>query len=185
MKRLKQKIINKRKDDNAAATTIEFLFAILILVFFTIQIVDIGMYFSYRQSIVNSAQEGSRLVSVYGGSKATTISRKYGQVASCNYTICDSKDDVVAKSVADQISSSVGAKSLQTVTNAYQAVKINKISCSPDSTTTLGQRTSCTIDWTYTSMVKFGNKSQWALSWVPSTNHVTRTSPAEVQNIDN
>lgn len=186
MKHLRNKILNKKMNDSADSTTIEFLFAILILVFFTIQIIDIGMYFSYRQTIVNAAQSGSRLVSVYGGSQATSISKQYGTTTTCDYSgICDTSTDVVAATVADQINSTIQPSPLSSTNGKYQPVKITEITCTPTSTTRLGQRASCEVKWTYNSLVKFGASSKWAFSWVPSSNDVTRTSPAEVQNVGN
>lgn len=78
MKKILKRLRRRIDSNSGAASTIEFIFIIMFLFIFMMSVIDLGIYFSDRNTITNTAQNGARLVSIYGGSSNTTISKAYG-----------------------------------------------------------------------------------------------------------
>lgn len=127
------------RDDSGAHTTIEFI--ILILVFFAIlmTVLDIGMFFNNRSIIYNAAGNGARLVAVFGGTDPNRISTQYsvvGMTSNCNSSAINSE---VACSVYEEL--------LQSNTSVNSS--ITNISCGPNRTAGIGDRTFCEVTYKY------------------------------------
>ena len=177
---MKNKIIaylrKQAKSDKGASTTIEFLFVIILLFMFTMSVIDLGLYFNNRMIVTNAAQNGARLVSVYGGSSAdSSIAKQYGQdkLDITKHPECANVQTPVECSVATALKGSE---------NATVNLQIKGISCGPDKTTDLGMRTYCTITWDFpgvpgSSLSFFRNKASAQNGYV-----TTETSNAEVIN---
>lgn len=138
MKRLRNKYKNKKATNKGASTTIEFIFAILFLVMFSISILDMGCYFMNRQIVSNAAQNGARLVSVYGGTggkEGTSIAKTYGESVDGD---CVYDDNPVTCSVEKELKGSQGI-----------SLNITNIECGPYDIGKIGERTWCEVTWDY------------------------------------
>lgn len=135
------KRFNKRKESNSGeSNTIAFLFTVVFLIALSITLIDTGIYFMNRTLITNSATNGARLVSLYGGTgmdaNGTPIAKAYGSKVTSD---CINKADPVVCSVEKELKSSP----------VSGATTVESITCGPNKTDKLGQRTFCEIKWSY------------------------------------
>lgn len=167
----------RAKNEKGASTTIEFLFVIVFMFMFTMTVIDMGLYFSNRMVVTDAAQNGARLVSIYGGNyKASknddTIAGGYGQVAKptgvTDVTVNGSPAEYAVLANLDETKSS-------TVNLTIKSIK-----CGPKKTSSLGDRTWCTIKWSFPgvpgsslSFIRGGSDGQYT---------ITESSNAEVKN---
>lgn len=132
-------MINKKpiNSNNGSSTAVEFILIILAVFWVLIMVLDFGFYFATRAAIGDHAQEGARLVSVYGGASSTRVSAAYGvsQITSTGEIVAS---NYVEKKVALSLIES-------NITNA----KIVRVEASPGHTTQVGEIVSCVIVWEY------------------------------------
>lgn len=117
----------KLKKDGAALHTIETLIVLPFIFFLLCTIIDFGFYMTNRVVISNAAQQGARLVALYGGEEPTAISKTYGSGIRPSQRV---KEEI--------------AKSNKSLVGISEE-DIKSITCSPGATTQLGQVTSCTV----------------------------------------
>jgi len=141
--------------DTGASATVELMFIILFLFVILVTILDFGIYFSNRNVITNSAQNGARLAAVYGGSGDTPVARQYGTTKATPTCSSYGAGDNVSCSVLTDLMETKG------LTN----VNIYSVECGPSKTSKIGERTYCSITWAYRgvpgssmSLVGFYNK---------------------------
>lgn len=136
LKRLKERKSSDRGDSN----TISFLFAFVVLIMFFISVLDVGFYFNNRNIITNTATNGARLASIYGGvgdEKGTPIAQAYGnKVEDCKFN-----SNPVVCSIERELEHA-----------PLLEVEVRDINCGPKNTTKLGQRTYCEIKWEYAGL---------------------------------
>lgn len=132
-------IIKRIKKDSGASNTIEMMFIIVVLFAVTMTVIDVGMYFNNRYVMSNAAQNGARLVAIFGGTNKTAVAREYGITEVSPECSAFGIDNAVACSVYGEIKDS----------NSTVNVTVNSITCGPGLTTKIGERTHCQINYVY------------------------------------
>lgn len=138
---IKQIKNNVRSDDGASAT-IELIIIMILLFICLMSVIDYGVYFNNRNVITNTAQNGARLAAVYGGSGDTPVAREYGvRNVTSECSRVGAKDNVSC-SVFNELKETKG------LTN----VTIHNVTCGPNKTSKIGERTYCSISWSNRSV---------------------------------
>lgn len=134
-------IKSRLKSDNAASSTVEFMFISLIIIVILVTVIDIGVYFINRTTLTSAAQSGARIGAVYGGNGVgSPIAAQYGvtDTTSSNCVSMGATGSPVACSIAKGIHPG-------SLINA----EVNSITCSPTATRNLGERVECIVNWRY------------------------------------
>ena len=134
-----KKIKKNIKSDTGASATVELMFIILFLFVILVTVIDFGLYFSNRNVITNSAQNGARLAAVYGGSGDTPVARQYGSTKVSPTCSQSGASDNVSCAVLTELLDTKG------LTN----VDVYDVNCGPSATQKIGERTYCEITWSY------------------------------------
>lgn len=148
-----KKIQKKLRSDRGDSSIVSMLFVIPLLLGILFTIFDISAYFASRAYIQTVANTGARAVAIMGGdgtqSKATALEKKYGtnRDANCNAV----KSDLPAAEAKKSTSSGIECALMVDLQSANGLVNttIQSVVCTPNSTTAIGERTSCKIGWTY------------------------------------
>lgn len=174
----------KKDKDTAASSTIEFIFALIFLLMLTISVIDMSCYFLNRNIVSNSAVNGARLVSLYGGvgnkNEGTPISNAYGAKIDPS---CVNKENQVVCAVESELKAS----------NAIN-MTVQGIECGPTKTKKIGERTYCAVQWYYPglpgsafSFIKTGTDKKpagWnikgASAWKKGSNATKMSAESEV-----
>lgn len=160
-------IKKKLQSDNGSANTVELIMIFLFLFIILISVIDFGLYFSNRNVVVNTAQNGARLAAIYGGASNTTIAKTYGRTAVGHDCVAVGANNPVSCSIYKDLKESKG------LTNT----SVSKVDCGPNVTTKIGDRTYCEITWSYKGVL--GENASLANRLF--TNQVTRmTAESEV-----
>lgn len=160
-------IKKKLTSDSGAANTVELIMIFLFLFVILITIIDFGLYFSNRNIVVNSAQNGARLAAIYGGASNTNIAKAYGRTAVDSDCATVGANNPVSCSIYKDLKESKG------LTNT----SVSKVECGPNITNKIGDRTYCEIVWAYKGVL--GDNA--SLANKVFSNQVTRmTAESEV-----
>lgn len=148
------KNIQKRlRGDRGDSTIVSLVFVIPLLLGLLFTIFDISCYFSNRAYIQTVAHNGARTISIMGGNgnatQSTPIEAKYGM------TKADTCGLVSTSGIASEAKTSTSTAiecnmmvALQEATGLVN-VGIQGVKCTPTSTTSIGERTSCEIKWQF------------------------------------
>jgi Flp pilus assembly protein TadG len=143
----------KLRSDRGDSTIVSLVFVIPLLLGLLFTIFDISLYFSNRAYIQTVAHNGARTVSIMGGNgnatQSTPIEAKYGMTKAdtCGTVSRDGRSGDALKSTSTAIECNMmGA--LQDASGLVN-VSIKSVKCTPDSTETIGERTSCEIKWSF------------------------------------
>lgn len=138
---MRKRIISNLREENGASATIEFILLTLLLFSIMITVLDFGLYFNNRFIVSNAAQNGSRLVAIYGGTEDTPILRKYGtkNITPTCTQLMRGKPNAPGCQVVQELEQSKGKVN----------IKVNSVYCFPESTNRIGQITYCTVSWEY------------------------------------
>lgn len=131
-------MFNRIKDESSQANTIEFLIMILLIWGTFLMMTEFGFYFLNRNIVTNAAQNGARLVAVYGGTNGN-IKDEYGVSTTVEYSV---RKEIEDTGVNENV------------------VKINSIQCGPGKTTKIGERTFCKVAWQYNGFTDIFSKEQ-------------------------
>lgn len=125
----------KRFNSNkAASNTIEFLFVLVVIFLIFSILVDYNSWSINRNAIQAAAQNGARLVAVYGGDGGTEIEQKYGAAKSGGCA-----GSAVECFVVDQIKN----------TPLVGSVQVTNVDCGPSKVDEIGARTHCLVEYTW------------------------------------
>lgn len=148
-KHIQKKLRGDRGDSSVVSTII--VIPLLLGLLFTI--IDISIYFANRSYIQTVASSGARTVAIMGGNgsalQATAIEKKYGEDRKYN---CDQvKSDYRAATAKTTASTAIECGLMVDLQYASGLVNstITSVKCTPSSTSAIGQRTSCAIQWNY------------------------------------
>lgn len=168
MNKIKNRILKRLSEQKGASNTIELVFIILLLFAVAITIIDVGIYFNNRYVITNSAQNGARLVAVFGGTGNTNVAQAYGITDVTPECQSFHLDNAVECYVYNDLKNSTGTVS----------TVIKKIDCGPTSTNVIGERVWCEVEYDYLGLPGSG------LSFIQmyGTSRVRMTAESEVLN---
>lgn len=128
------------KSNKAASNTIEFLILLVVVFLIFSILIDYNSWSINRNAIQAAAQNGARLVSVYGGDGGTKIEEMYGDRSYSNcYPGLSSAECFVLQEI--QATPLVGS------------VRIKNIECRPDVVKKVGTRTECLVEYTWGGLI--------------------------------
>lgn len=181
LKKIRNKLKSRAKSGRAGSETVEFLFVILVLVEFTLAMLDAGIYFNDRNIIINAAQQGARLTAVYGGSSDTAISRAYGQGSTPSICSTVHANGPAACEVVQSLNDTKQAGTNMDITNVHcdvQSANANQDNQTKATVDSLQDRPSCTIEYTYNGLP--GSIFSFVSGAKGTSQSITETSNAEV-----
>lgn len=134
------------KSDLALSTAVAWLLLIYPMLGIIVNIVDMGIFYANHNMVANAAQEGANMVAILGGSNPSNrIAVNYG-LASMN----------CPQSFANNaIECDVTQRMLRSNAGITGNVSIQNVTCSPGTTTAIGQPVQCVVNWRYYG-VSFG-----------------------------
>lgn len=159
-------ILKKLRSDRGDGSLVAMIIVLPLLLGVLFTIVDLSAYFANRAYVQTVAHNGARTVSIMGGdgteSKGTPIEKKYGlsRAATCGEVDGTGIAAKALKSTSSAIECNMMI-SLQEASGLIN-VTIQNVVCTPNSTTSIGQRTSCAITWGYG-----GTPGSW-MAFVPA-----------------
>ena len=147
-------MLKKRtKSNRGDSHTISYIFVTLLLLAFTVTAIDISMSFNNQNTIELAAQNGAKTVGLFTGvANNGAISNHYGFTGAAGDCAAAGATNPIECSVYKEIVNSnslvgntkhAGAKGPAT----GSAVIIHDITCGPDRTQFIGDRTYCTVKW--------------------------------------
>lgn len=153
--------IKKRaKSDRGASEIISALFIIPLVIAILFTIIDAAMYFNNRSMVQGVARDGARSVAIMGGhgtaTMATPIEKRYGisRESACSGL----SDNPMVQNAFSSSSTPIECNVMQNLAKNKSLinVKVNSVKCDPSMTTSISQRTSCSVDWGYGSIPASG-----------------------------
>lgn len=198
---LKRLFKRKAKSDRGGSELISFILLVPLFLGLIVTAVDVSFYFSNRGQVESIARDAARTVAIFGGSgdhqKATSIEKKYGtsRASACSPTRADvmnAPNKYIFSDAKKSTMSAVECNVLAALANANGLVSVAsktpvKVNCGPNETKSVGSRTYCTIEYTYSSMpgapMSFIQMRQddGSASGMLSKNVVTKSSESEVK----
>lgn len=148
------KNIQKRlRGDRGDSTIVSLVFVIPLLLGLLFTIFDISCYFSNRAYIQTVAHNGARTVAIMGGNgnatQSTPIEAKYGmkKVDTCDAVGATGISIEAKKSSSTAIECNMMV-ALQEAPGLVN-VSVQGVKCTPETTASVGARTSCEIKWKF------------------------------------
>lgn len=148
------KNIQKRlRSDRGDSTIVSLVFVIPLLLGLLFTIFDISCYFANRAYVQTVAHNGARTVSIMGGngtaSKSTPLEAKYGMTKAETCGVVSSTG--IASEAKKSTSTAIECNMMIALQDASGLVNVTVqgVKCTPDSTTSIGQRTSCEVTWAF------------------------------------
>lgn len=146
-------ILKKLRSDRGDGSLVSLILVIPLLVGLLFTIVDLSAYFANRAYVQTVAHNGARTVAIMGGNGSaaysTQLEYKYGQTKE---TTCDKvsrdKRAAEAKTIASTAIECNMMADLQDATGLIN-VSVQSVKCTPSMTSSIGQRVSCEIKWSY------------------------------------
>lgn len=145
MKKLsKNEKIEVRDRGDSSIISLVIALPLVLALFFTL--IDSGLYFMNSQIINSEANNGARIIAIYGGNgdadRMTQIEAAYGGSGATKGECGES-----AKTATE-----CGIFKILTESNMLTGVKINSVKCGPRTSLYVGHETSCTVDWEYSGI---------------------------------
>jgi len=144
----------RRKSDKADSSIVSMIILFPIVFAVMITLIDVSIYFSNRSIIQSVARDGARTIAILGGNgnatQATPLEVQYGldRDASCAEAANGWTDAVTSTSSAVECN----ILSTLNMNKGLVAVDVTSVHCTPEITSSIGQRTTCTIEWSYNSV---------------------------------
>lgn len=148
-----KKIFKRLRGDRGDSTIISAVIVVPLLAIMIITMLDACIYFPNRAIIQSTAQNGARTVAIMGGdgtaAQSTPLEKAYGLKMSntCDKIKAGSRVIDAKKSTSTAIECNIMLNIQDT--SSLSTVTVQSVVCTPNSTTSIGQRVSCEVKWKY------------------------------------
>lgn len=189
-----QGLLRRMRSDRGDSELVSLIILLPIVVGLLFTMVDTSIYFSNRAQVQAVARDGARTVAIMGGNgtgtQRTAIERQYGQDKSVACAGLDSNSVVTDAFTA--ASTATECNMMQTLATSVGLVnvEVHSVACSPTQSSSIGERVSCSIQWTYGSIPASGlllirgttpeGNPDWSKPGLVGNNLTVGTSEAEV-----
>lgn len=146
-------VLKRLRSDRGDSNVVSLVIVLPLLVGLLFTIFDISCYFANRAYVQTVAHNGARTISIMGGNGTATtqtaIEKKYGldRTTICNEVASGGISAAAKKSTSTAIECNMMV-ALQEASGLIN-VSIQSVKCTPSVTNSIGQRTSCEIQWQY------------------------------------
>lgn len=150
------KALKKRlKSDKADSEMVSLVLLLPLVLGILFTMIDTSIYFSNRAAVATVARDGARTVAIMGGNGTATtqtpIEHKYG-LSKAEACAGLSTHEVVKKAFSNPTTIECNVMRGLAENSALVNVEITRVICSPNTSSYIGQRTSCAIEWNYGSI---------------------------------
>jgi Flp pilus assembly protein TadG len=146
-------VLKRLRSDRGDSNVVSLVIVLPLLVGLLFTIFDISCYFANRAYIQTVAHNGARTISIMGGNGTATtgtpIEKKYGldRTATC----AEVSSAGIAAAAKKTTSTAIECNMMVALQGAAGLVNVSvqSVKCNPSATSSIGQRTSCEIQWKY------------------------------------
>lgn len=185
-----KKFMKRLRSDRGDSELISLMLVIPIVFGILFTMIDASLYFQNRSAMQGMARDAARSAAIMGGdgngTKSTPIEKQYGQnmTDACTASTFEGRKHVknigrVSSGYSSTYTSAIECSFLAAVAEnrGLFNVDIDYIVCSPDITTSVGQKVTCESWWIYTPLPGSGLK----FIGLPIDNFAVGSSNSEVK----
>jgi len=163
LSRIKSRVHKNVNSDKGDANVITSMLIIPFVFFLIVSAIDIGMFFNNKMLIANAARDGARTTGIIGGTgdkeNMTALEKSYAgsmtkdEVTNCRTLKESSEEDPDENSFIFTASNSMECLVAKEIgaSNSFR-LDINNVTCGPKTTSHIGERAYCEVDYTYNGL---------------------------------